>query len=652
MNNNVYDDKSVFDAIDDVKGGVIVLPDIQREYCWTTKDIEELFYSIIKDFPIGSFIMWKTNGNNLNKSSSGFYKFLEEAKYKKKREVNISHNAPLKKNFQSKDYYVILDGQQRLTSFNLVFNGKIYIKKSGSTGSDDVLNNFVEKELYYDLNNYVESPEGGVNPFVFLTEEEKNDGNYYSISSLYGFKGQEMKFYNDLKERTEDYDERVSKDIETLFKRLNKNDGGQSLIHFYTILSDKYDDALDVFVKVNSSGKPLNKTDLLFGTLINGWDKDPNKKDDRRKEIEKYISGLNDEYCFDVDKDFLLRTIYILSNKGKSTLSMQEICKPDVVKNMRKVWLKATRSISKTFKYLNQININDARVLSYNAIIPIIYYVHLRGKFNTSESRDELKKYFAISFAKGLFGGSSNQAIENTCKDIEQHMKKESFNISYFNNTNFSGGRTFKVDINNINDWISKYEKGKKTYSLLMLVSPNLNLLEENYDQDHSHAESLFNEKKMKKRKIDIKKLEAWKEKRNLLPNLSFMVSSGNRSKNDDDLDTWINNNKDKKQSLRCLPVDIDYSFSNFEQFFVLRKSMMKYNLTKAFGVEKEKIYKNDYVTLNVTPKETNRLEEGMHGKVTSIYNDIASVEFYDKENNSKGNYKVNLDMLYLVEKF
>lgn len=649
---NIYNDMNVFDCIRKIQSKEIILPDIQREYCWQTSDIEELFYSIIKEFPIGSFIIWKTNGNNLNLSNSVFYEFLGEAKYKKKRGVMISKNKEItKRNFENRNYFVVLDGQQRLTSFYLVFNGIFKIKKIGSTGSDTNDNYFDEKELYYDLDHYSEDMEVDSNPFIFLTEEEKNDGNYYHISDMKKFVGDPKKFKDDLKDKTKGFNKKVREDLCTLFKRLSEEKRDQSLVHFFTINSDKYDDALDIFVKVNSSGKPLTKTDLLFSTLINGWDKDDNIKEGRRKEIEKYIEGINQEYGFAIDKDFLLRTIYIISNDGKSTLSMQEICRNDVIKKIRKSWTKAEKKINKTLKYLNQININDARVLSYNAIIPIIYYVYLGGKFNNDKSRDELKKYFAISFAKGLFGGSSNQAIENTCKDIKSNLKNE-FNVNFFKNTDFSGGRTFKVDINNINDWMSKYEKGKKTYSLLMLVSPELNLLEEKYDQDHSYAESLFNEKKFKKEKININKLEVWRQKRNLLPNLSFMVGYTNSSKNAYDLDAWINKNDDKKSALRCLPIDIKYSFSNFEQFFVLRRSLMKYKLTKAFDVPGENIKEYDEVTLNEIPKEEIHLKYGMHGVVLNIENDYANVDFRDENNNTKGNYRIKLDYLYIVEDF
>lgn len=650
MNNNIYNDMSVFDAIEKIQNGSMILPDIQREYCWQLRNIEELFFSIAKEFPIGSFIMWETNGLNLNASSSSFYKFLDEARYKKKRGEMISKNVKLRRNFENKDYDVVLDGQQRLTSFYLVFKGTFRIKKIGSTGEDTDNTFFDEKELYYNLDHYVENDEN-VNPFAFLKEEEINDGNYFKVSSIIQYKGQERKFYQYLTDVTKNLDERVADDLTNLYKKLNKVDRDQSLIHYYTIYSNKYDDALNVFVKVNSTGVPLNKTDLLFSTLINGWEKDDKKAKERREEIEEYIVHINNTYGFDIDKDFLLRVAYVLSNDGKSILSIDEMCKISVVSKIRNNWKKIKKAISATFKTLNEIDINDGRILSYNAIIPILYYVYLGGKFKSPKSRLELKKYFAIAFAKGLFGGSSNQAIENTCKDVLSKKGKE-FEINYFSSTNFSNGRTFKVDIDIINDWFKKYQKGKKTYPLLMLVSPNLDLLKEHYDQDHSHADTLFNLKNFKKHRIDSSKLNSWANKKSLLPNLSFMVYYNNRSKNSDDLDTWMTKNPDKICNLRCLPMDIDYSLKNFEQFFVLRRSMMKYILTKSFDVNPERINKGDTITINAIPKTLSHLKIGQHGKVNNISNNIANVDILDKDDNCIETIDINIENLYIVEDF
>ena len=651
MAENEYSDYSVFDSLNKITNDKIIIPDIQRDYCWSPYDIEELFRSIIDKFPIGSFIMWRTTGEHLNNCSSDFFHFLEEVKRKKYGFYKLS-NRLLNKNFVNNESYdVILDGQQRLTSFYLALKGTYKVKKPGK-GHDENEDNYEEKQLYYNLNRYTPSEDSELEPrpFQFLTDDEALEGNYYPVKDMMKYTDVDD-FCTHIDEITKGLDPKTAKDLKLLFRRLNEDSRDKSLIHFYTINSNEYDEALDVFVRVNSSGVKLNKTDLLFGTLINKWPKDGKTNEGRRKEIEKYLDSINTKYDFNFTKDFLLRTCLVLVNNGKSGISMQDIAKNDVVKLIRDNWDKIKTAIENTADTMKDIDMNDAKVLSYNAIIPIIYYVYNGGKFPKNKGakcRDELRKYFAVVFAKSLFGGSSDSAITNTCRSIASGGFGD-FNCSLFDNTEFSGQRNFAVDLRLINKWMEQYNKGSKTYFLLMLLSPNLNILEDSYDQDHSHADTLFTDKYLEDCGVPSNKWELWKSKRSHLPNLSFMQASRNRSKNKTDLKTWMEENKDKISSLKTLPVLDDYSLNNFEQFYVLRRSMMKYTLTTLFSTQKDELNVNDIVSVNVGDPAKGLLY-GMHGKIISINEDKANIEFM--LGGSPAIREVDIESLYLVEPF
>lgn len=651
MAENEYNDYSVFESMEKITNDKIIIPDIQRDYCWAPYDIEELFRSIIDKFPIGSFIMWRTTGNHLNTCSSDFFHFLEEVKRKKYGFYKLS-NRLLSKNFVNNEYYdVVLDGQQRLTSFYLVLKGTYRVKKCGK-GHDKNDDNYEEKQLYYNLSRYTPSEDSELDPrpFQFLTSAEASQGRFYPIKDMMKYNKYD-EFSAHIDKITKGLDIKTSNDLKLLFARLSEGSRDKSLIHFYTINSNEYDEALDAFVRVNSSGVKLNKTDLLFGTLINKWPRDGFSNEGRRKEIERYLDSVNTEYDFNFSKDFLLRTCMVLVNGGKSGLSMQDIAKNDVVQSIRDNWDRIKSAIKSTANIMKDIDMNDAKILSYNAIIPIIYYVYNGGKFPKNKGakcREELRKYFAVVFAKSLFGGSSDTTITNTCRSIASSGFGE-FDCSIFANTEFSGQRDFTVDLRLINKWMEEYNKGSKTYLLLMLLSPNLNILEDSYDQDHSHADTLFTDKNLEACGIPSNRWELWKSKKSHLPNLSFMQASRNRSKNKTDLKTWMEENKDKVSSLKTLPVLIDYSFSNFEKFYVIRRSMMKYSLSTLFSTQKDEIKIDDIVSLNV-PDPTKGLLYGMHGKVISIDGDNANVEF--DLGNSKSTNEVKISSLYLVEPF
>lgn len=49
--------------------GEFIIPRYQRSYVWTEKQAQDLQYSISKNFPIGSFLIWERNINSINKDS-------------------------------------------------------------------------------------------------------------------------------------------------------------------------------------------------------------------------------------------------------------------------------------------------------------------------------------------------------------------------------------------------------------------------------------------------------------------------------------------------------------------------------------------------------------------------------------------------------
>lgn len=51
-----------------------LLPSIQREFVWSTGQITKLFDSLMRDYPINSFLFWKVNRENTKQFR--FYEFL------------------------------------------------------------------------------------------------------------------------------------------------------------------------------------------------------------------------------------------------------------------------------------------------------------------------------------------------------------------------------------------------------------------------------------------------------------------------------------------------------------------------------------------------------------------------------------------------
>ena len=94
-----------------IDSGLIKIPKFQREFVWSKEQTAALLDSLIKGFPIGTFIYWETK---------------DELRYEKEVGNFELPSAP-KGNLVS----YVLDGQQRITSLYAVRKGAIFKKNDG-----------------------------------------------------------------------------------------------------------------------------------------------------------------------------------------------------------------------------------------------------------------------------------------------------------------------------------------------------------------------------------------------------------------------------------------------------------------------------------------------------------------------------------------
>lgn len=101
------------------------LPAIQREFVWKPEQIIQLFDSIMRGYPISSFLFWDLKPENRDKWQ--VYRFLEKAYF------GGSHNE-LANTDGANNVSLVLDGQQRLTSLMIGLKGMYVMKKNINVG--------------------------------------------------------------------------------------------------------------------------------------------------------------------------------------------------------------------------------------------------------------------------------------------------------------------------------------------------------------------------------------------------------------------------------------------------------------------------------------------------------------------------------------
>jgi uncharacterized protein with ParB-like and HNH nuclease domain len=83
-----------------------------------------LFESIADGYPLGFCIFWKTTRKVLNEEQPNFYYFVTNFEHWKTKNEKGSDTYG-----EEADYYIVLDGQQRLTALNIALYGYYSEKK-------------------------------------------------------------------------------------------------------------------------------------------------------------------------------------------------------------------------------------------------------------------------------------------------------------------------------------------------------------------------------------------------------------------------------------------------------------------------------------------------------------------------------------------
>ena len=106
---------TIKEAIDNIHNNRYVLPAIQREFVWQPHQIERLFDSLMRGYPIGSFLFWRVDPETAK--NYNFYHFITD--YDQRKPHNTVYGAPA----TVPGMKAVLDGQQRLTALNIGLYG-------------------------------------------------------------------------------------------------------------------------------------------------------------------------------------------------------------------------------------------------------------------------------------------------------------------------------------------------------------------------------------------------------------------------------------------------------------------------------------------------------------------------------------------------
>lgn len=394
--------KSVKEILQDINK-LYFLPAIQREFVWKEDQIISLFDSLMKGFPIGSFLFWEVNNENLQKFE--FYNFIEEYS-----ELDNYHNQ-ISEDVKRKDHIVsILDGQQRITSLLIGIKGSYTTKKYRSSG---------KKILYISLSSTYNMEEvddiESMYKFKFMSKDEADSNNnemWFRVGDIL-----DMNLGDITKFSIENQLNSLGIDILTkLYDTVNSR-----IINYFLETSDEIDKVLNIFVRINSGGTHLSYSDLLLSVATANWNNVNAREEinDLMEEINRISDGFN------ISKDFILKTsLYIL---GKDMKFKVANFTNDTMKEIEQNWEKIKNSIKESFVFLAQNGFYSKNLISSYPASVISYFIFNFGIDYIEKNKNELIKFIRVSLLKGIFSSSLDSvlsSIRKTSKDMKSFKIK------------------------------------------------------------------------------------------------------------------------------------------------------------------------------------------------------------------------------------
>ncbi len=351
---------SIASFLEDVELGRIVLPEIQREYVWSEQKAKDLIDSLYKKFPVGVILLWRPK-------EIVDFRLLEG-------QADLTRDPD----------WLILDGQQRITSLNQIKKGEI-----------KVLFNIDEDSFSIQNNAIANNPK-----WLRVDEIWKKDSTVIA-------KELTISLGVPLEEVYEKYVDKIKRMKEILDYKMP----------YFEEREDDYERITQMYVRLNEKGSKLKKAEINLAIITLKFP----------KVFYKNLSSLVQEFeDWDIDTNFFLRCFVSLSTgqskyeplrKYLSTASQEEVL---ATLDKIKEYLKQSFDFITSHFGINPDN-NTSLVPSDMAIIPLMLYLEKnKGKIATAKELNNLKLWFFAASHFGRFSMSTESTLNEDFSALEK----------------------------------------------------------------------------------------------------------------------------------------------------------------------------------------------------------------------------------------
>lgn len=355
------------DLLSQIENGTIKIPQFQRDFVWSRAKSAALLDSIVKGYPVGTFIFWHTDEQLRTIRSIGNKKFNDKP---------------------GGDYFdYVLDGQQRLTSLYASVKGITVTRANGKV--DD----FSQMWIDLDANEHDD---------IVTIDLSDKDRTYIALTEL--LSGQLLtlatKFDSQYHAKLQCY-------------------ANAFMTYSFPVVSVRdaeIDVATEIFTRINVGGKPLTPFEIVVAKTY-----DERRKFDLANKYALLKAKLN-KHEYDIAEMTPLQVIALLAKGDCRRQAILKLDKATVIK----LWDPVVEAIEQSVDHFKAVyGVRVSQLLPYGGlVIPFAYFFHKNGgKKPTIDQARLLTDFFWRCSLGGRYSTSFESRVTADLTKIDKILK-------------------------------------------------------------------------------------------------------------------------------------------------------------------------------------------------------------------------------------
>lgn len=351
----------IINILEKVRSGKLAIPEFQRDFIWDTKQVVDLFDSIMKGYPIGSLILWQP----------------ESIKFKELKQIGGLDI----QDWDEKNKLYVLDGRQRLTALlgTLLAGGDFY------------------NHICIDLKD-----------MQILNVPSGRTRKPHILSLGIAFDTYDLVDYlNDL--RNSGLPEDLQREYSDKAKKINRTLLSYEL-GFISVVGGAIEDAVEIFSRLNSKATEISP-DYMLQALTYCLDSTflfANEVSKIKENLVKYNFGR-------IDRGVVLKCVYnyldipFIDGKDRMILEHKKDL-PDIIRN---VGIDLDMAVQFLYQHCGVI---DCKLLPYKYQLIMLALYFKNNRQPMASGIYELVKWFFYTTYSGYFTNSSLAVIRQDIK--------------------------------------------------------------------------------------------------------------------------------------------------------------------------------------------------------------------------------------------